>query len=418
MVALGCAGYVCRGRSGADTRETHATDQWLRPQKVRKWSIGVMKRIPIAKLRRGAPLGAAGLALAFAATGVTAAPALAAQGHTPARTAQTIVPGTSIGSEPDAQGCYNGGQITLSDGNVMDAKGFGNPASIDEYTYNGGTNQQWAECELGDGYDEIVSDYDGNLMCLNVEDADYVSGEDLLAYQCNTSVSGNEQWRRPENTPDGDTGYDYLVPAGDYNLCVNVAGGLGVGHLMILYACNTQDNEEFIVGGSATVQDQIGMATYAAYYASIGYQAVNECNMFSEYWNDGSPTGCENWCADFAAYIWLKGGNVSFNFTGDNPEPGYLGALAYSFYSYAMSKGTWHAIGSGYPPQPGDVAVYGLSDPTADQHVAVVIGFTPGDSGPNVVNGNDSSDGVDYVTNQSSSQSGVDLSGYASAPGL
>jgi Ricin-type beta-trefoil lectin domain-like len=380
-----------------------------------------MKRIALAKLRRGAPFGAGLLVVAFAASGAMAAPALAAQGGArAARTeTQTVVPASSIGSEPVARGCYNGGQISMTDGSVMDAKGYGNPASIDDYGSNGGTNQQWALCELNDGYDEIVSDYNGQLMCLNVSDASYTSGEHLLAYPCNTVVAGNEQWRRPENTPDGNySGFDYLVPAGNYNLCANVSGGLGTGHLLILYACNSGNNEGFGVAGSNTVKDRLGMATEAASY--LGYQASDECNEFSGYWKDG--TSCSDgyyaadWCADFDAYVWRFGGDVSFNY---KYATGYINGGAISFYSYAQSKGTWHWASSGYTPKPGDVAVYGMnSTDTYASHAALVIGKAPGDSGPNVINGNDGDDAVGYSTDQSSSSPGDNLGGYASPPGL
>ena len=363
------------------------------------------------------------LAFACVAVGV-AVPASAAQSDTrgePA-VAQTVVPGAAIGSEPVARGCYNGGQITLDNGTVMDATGYGNPARIEDYNSTGGTNQQWALCQLSDGYDEIVSDYNGNLMCLNVDNASYTSGTHLLAWPCNTVVAGNEQWRRPENTPDTNySGFFYLVPAGDWNLCANVAGGLGIGHQLVLYSCNAQDNEAFGVAGSTRVKDRLGIATYAASY--VGYQdnpAGTFCNQFSRYWSDGSTAGCGStgnynteWCADFAAYVWRFGGNVSFNY---RYAPGYINGGAASFAQYAKVKGTWHAAGSGYEPKPGDVAVYGLNgDDTFAGHAAVVIGLSPGDSGPNVVNGDYIFD-AEYKTDET--QASGSLSGYASPPGL
>ncbi len=57
--------------------------------------------------------------------------------------------------------------------------------------------------------------------------------------------------------------------------------------------------------------------------------------------------------------------------------PGYLNGDSASFYVWGTDHGTWHPVGSGYVPQPGDVAVYGL-DTTAVTavHVAVVVGTT------------------------------------------
>ncbi len=63
--------------------------------------------------------------------------------------------------------------------------------------------------------------------------------------------------------------------------------------------------------------------------------------------------------------------------------PGYLNGNSASFYVWGVDHGTWHPVGSGYTPQPGDVAVYGL-DTTAVTavHVAVVTAATGNDGRP------------------------------------
>ena len=63
-----------------------------------------------------------------------------------------------------------------------------------------------------------------------------------------------------------------------------------------------------------------------------------------------------------------------------------------------MAKGTWHPVGSAYVPQPGDVAVYGL-DPASlfAAHVAVVVGYQPGQRGPIAVNGDGDTTGFSVV---------------------
>ena len=67
---------------------------------------------------------------------------------------------------------------------------------------------------------------------------------------------------------------------------------------------------------------------------------------------------------------------------------GDLNSSAASFYEWGVANGTWHPVGSGYVPQPGDVAVYGLdSSDVIAAHVAIVIGYQPGDRGPTAVNG-------------------------------
>ncbi len=147
--------------------------------------------------------------------------------------------------------------------------------------------------------------------------------------------------------------------------------------------------------------------------------ASTYCNKYSAHWVDG--TKCSNgnraieWCADFAAWTWQRAG-VSFTYGSGSSD---INASASSFYHWAVAHGTWHAAGSGYTPQPGDVAVYGSSGAAA-AHVGVVVGN--GSSGPNVVNGDweikypsQFPTAVYYQTDESS-EAGVSLAGYASPP--
>ena len=143
------------------------------------------------------------------------------------------------------------------------------------------------------------------------------------------------------------------------------------------------------------------------------------CNPYSAHWGDG--TTCSNgnraieWCADFAAWTWQQAG-VSFSYGSGSSD---VNASASSFYHWAVAQGTWHAAGSGYTPEPGDVAVYGSSGAAA-AHVGVVV--SNGNSGPDVVNGdweikypNQFPTAVYYQANESS-EAGVSLVGYASPP--
>jgi hypothetical protein len=75
---------------------------------------------------------------------------------------------------------------------------------------------------------------------------------------------------------------------------------------------------------------------------------------------------------------------VSFNYEWETGD--FINGGAISFYNWAAFNGTWHPAGSGYTPQPGDVVVYAQDDSYA-QHAAIVTSYTPGDAGPNVVNG-------------------------------
>jgi len=136
--------------------------------------------------------------------------------------------------------------------------------------------------------------------------------------------------------------------------------------------------------------------------SQLGYQTDpvdSYCNKYSAYWNVGSGDcgaglRSEQWCADFAAWAWQQAGAVvDYKLTS-----GYLNAASASFYVWGVDHGTWHAAGSGYTPQPGDVAVYGLDTATDTAvHVAVVTGYQEGARGPDVVNGDGNREGFSVV---------------------
>ena len=158
--------------------------------------------------------------------------------------------------------------------------------------------------------------------------------------------------------------------------------------------------------------------------AQLGYRTDpphSYCNKYSAFWGAGTKCGrglrSEEWCADFAAWVWRRAGAVFTYSYG----PTDINASSGSFYLWAVAHGTWHPQGNGYSPQPGDVAIYGL-DPTTGTaaHVAVVTGYHQGTRGPDVVNGDGDRTGFSVV------ETGTDqykadtpgtvalLSGYAS----
>jgi hypothetical protein len=120
--------------------------------------------------------------------------------------------------------------------------------------------------------------------------------------------------------------------------------------------------------------------------------------------------------------VWKRAG-VTVDYQYIN---GDLNSSAASFYEWGMANGTWHPVGSGYVPQPGDVAVYGLDVPDlVAQHVAVVTSYTPGDRGPDVINGDGDHSGFsvvergyDQVVADIADSSSAHLSGYVSPTGL
>jgi len=159
--------------------------------------------------------------------------------------------------------------------------------------------------------------------------------------------------------------------------------------------------------------------------SQIGYTTdppATYCNKYSAYWSSGAGN-CgngnldEEWCADFAAWVWQRAG-VPITYQYIN---GDINSSAASFYQWGVAHGTWHPLGSGYVPQPGDVAVYGL-DPAAlvAAHVAVVISYTPGEKGPTAVNGDGDLTGFSVVEVRTDEDfadtrpTGAPLSGYVS----
>ncbi len=123
------------------------------------------------------------------------------------------------------------------------------------------------------------------------------------------------------------------------------------------------------------------------------------CNKYSAYWESGTATcnntnRAEEWCADFAAWVWQSAGaQVVYQFIN-----GDLNSSSASFYEWGVAHGTWHPVGSGYVPQPGDVAVYGLyAAQLVAQHVAIVVSDPPSGKGPDVVNGDGDRTGFSVV---------------------
>jgi hypothetical protein len=153
------------------------------------------------------------------------------------------------------------------------------------------------------------------------------------------------------------------------------------------------------IGGGATVRlpnlaslSPLRARIVSTAESQVGYRTDppgTYCNKYSAFWNSGVDN-CgngnldEEWCADFAAWVWKEAGAaVTYQYVN-----GDLNSSAASFYEWGVSRGTWHPVGSGYVPEPGDVAVYGLDAATlVAAHVAIVLGYQPGDRGPSAING-------------------------------
>lgn len=135
--------------------------------------------------------------------------------------------------------------------------------------------------------------------------------------------------------------------------------------------------------------------------SQLGYHtqpSSSYCNKYSASWGAGTPCShglrSEEWCADFAAWVWRRAGAL-FTYAYGTSD---INAASGSFYFWAVAHHTWHAADSGYTPQAGDVAVYGLDAPAGSaDHVAVVTGYEAGARGPDVVNGDGDHTGFSVV---------------------
>jgi hypothetical protein len=186
---------------------------------------------------------------------------------------------------------------------------------------------------------------------------------------------------------------------------LGVAIAFGIAHTVTMRSRQAMAIDK---GGVATASGQTRAKIVALAQSQVGYStdpSTTYCNKFSAYWVSG-PAECgnsnrdEQWCADFAAWAWRMAG-VPLVYQYIN---GDLNSSSASFYEWGVRHHTWHSVASGYVPQPGDVAVYGLDAPAlVAQHVAVVVSYTPGSTGPNAINGDGDHTGysrVEYQANE------------------
>jgi hypothetical protein len=207
-------------------------------------------------------------------------------------------------------------------------------------------------------------------------------------------------------------------------LGAHLAGGNASRRLQAYVRLRTASGSSVLVPAPATLPPLRARIVRVA-ESQIGYRTDppgTYCNKYSAYWHSGladcgNSNTSEEWCADFAAWVWQRAGaQVVYRYqTGD------LNASAASFYLWGKRMGTWHPLDSAYVPQPGDVAVYGLRrSPPYASHVAVVVGYTPGQRGPVAVNGDGDLTGFSVVEVRADEYwadthpSGSPLAGYVS----
>jgi hypothetical protein len=190
-----------------------------------------------------------------------------------------------------------------------------------------------------------------------------------------------------------------------------------------------RSSDSFSVPNESALADlSQGSRIAAVAESQVGYRTEpsnSYCNKFSAYWDAGvascqSGELSEEWCADFAAWVWqVAGVKVPYGY-----DAGEINAGAASFYKWGVANGKWHPAKNGYVAAAGDVAIYGLSlgSYATAAHVAIVIHDGPDLRGPNVVNGDGDRTGfsvVEFGTDQT--RADVDnnvatLSGYVSPP--
>jgi CHAP domain len=100
----------------------------------------------------------------------------------------------------------------------------------------------------------------------------------------------------------------------------------------------------------------------------------SNCNPYTAYWGRGVTAGCapgtsaEEWCADFASWVWAAAGIDTAGLDG----------WAYSFVAWGQNHtGAWLA-GDDNDPQPGDAVVWGDLASTYASHVGIVVGVSQG----------------------------------------
>ena len=209
-------------------------------------------------------------------------------------------------------------------------------------------------------------------------------------------------------------------------LAVLFVAGAVVVILVLVAPTRTGRTDAFLVPSeSGLAHLDLRQRIVAIAESQVGYRtdpSNSYCNKYSSFWKAGTPD-CpggnyrEEWCADFAAWVWRTAGAlVTYQLVS-----GDLDSSAASFYEWGVAHSTWHAANTGYRPRPGDVAVYGLNIYTLyATHVSVVISFSAGAAGPNVVNGDGDRTGFSAVERHADQyrsdpkKPGGILSGYVS----
>ncbi len=199
-----------------------------------------------------------------------------------------------------------------------------------------------------------------------------------------------------------------VIPAIGFTVAAGLAafsGILGTAHQPVAVAAQLPAPEKTISRSTVSLST-LRRRIVSIAEGQLGYTtnpANTYCNKYSAYFVSGArdcPAGNmdEEWCADFAAWVWRRAGaKVVYQYIN-----GDLNSSSESFYEWGVRMHTWHSIRSGYRPQPGDVAVYGLDIRNLlATHVAIVVGYVPGNRGPTAINGDGNLTGFSVVERRS-----------------
>ncbi|HUN32825.1 MAG TPA: CHAP domain-containing protein [Trebonia sp.] len=289
--------------------------------------------------------------------------------------------------------------------------------------FQANTGQLWTVSSAG----ATVNTQDGMAPATSPAIAAQLGG----GYDAVFQASGGQLW--DWNYPSGhssDTGFGMApatspaitaLPGGSWEAAFQASGGT-------MWTATPSGGQDTWLGMKAgtsptiTAPASLGTEIASIEETQVGYQdspAGTFCNQYSAHWQAGSNCGngnyAEEWCADFAAWVWQQAG-VDFTYGGG---AGDINGAAASFYQWGIANGTWHPAGSGYTPQPGDAVIYGLnSSGSYADHVAIVTSYTPGDAGPNAVNGDwgtgTGNQGVIAASDETTDTGTDSISGYVS----
>lgn len=169
-------------------------------------------------------------------------------------------------------------------------------------------------------------------------------------------------------------------------------------------------------------QNVVCLATNELAEHWTGTLSLSDLDYFTTY-TEGRH---ENWCADFVSWIYNQ---AAYPISGSSTNWDWPGvAEIHSAAQNGTIGFTWHPIGSGYTPQPGDLAP--LSSPgDPDYHIEMVVSvngptitYIAGDTGGGFPNGKDGyggtgapgTPGYQSYSTVSETTSQADITGYAS----